>query len=341
MPVEQPDAPSLPGMGRSAIRPPARTAERRQRRPAPELPIARVAVDSPLPHLDRPFDYLVPAELDEAVLAGSRVRVRFAGRLLDGWVLQRLAATDHDGRLTYLERGVGEVPVLTADTAALFRAVADRWAGTFADVLRLAVPPRHARAETAVLPEPPPRPAAPESTGWARYRAGPAFLAAAADGRAARAVWNAMPGEDWPARLAELVQAGLSGGRGVLVVVPDVRDARRLDGALTAALGKGAHVVLSADLGPEARYRRWLAVRRGAVRAVVGTRSSVFAPVADLGLIVIWDDGDDLLAEPRAPYPHARDVAVLRASMSGCALLVAGIARTAESALLVRSGWAQ
>jgi primosomal protein N' (replication factor Y) len=55
---------------------------------------------------------------------------------------------------------------------------------------------------------------------------------------------------------------------------------------------------------------------------------------------VLWDDGDDLHAEPRAPYPHARDVAVLRCSMAGCALLLAGFAETAESALLLSTGWA-
>jgi len=334
------DEPSLPGLAtaRTAVR---RARGPRERQPAGTLPVARVAVDSPLPHLDRPFDYLVPAELDEAVRPGSRVRVRFAGRLIDAWVLQRLQASEHDGRLSYLERGLGDDPVLTAETAALFRAVADRWAGTFADVLRLGVPARHARAESAVPAEAVPAPSAPDPAGWARYRAGAGYLAAVQDGRGARAVWNAVPGEDWPARIAEAAQASLAGGRGVLVVVPDVRDAARVDRAMQAVLGKGGHVVLSADLGPEARYRRWLAVRRGTVRAVVGTRSAVFAPVADLGLVVLWDDGDDLHAEPRAPYPHARDVAVLRASMTGAALLVGGFGRTAEAALLVESGWAQ
>jgi primosomal protein N' (replication factor Y) len=339
------DAPSLPGLAaraaaRRATRP-SRDRPPRDRQPAELLPVARVAVDSPLPHLDRPFDYLVPAELDEAVRPGSRVRVRFAGRLIDAWVLQRLAASEHDGRLSYLERGVGDEPVLTPETAALFRSVADRWAGSFADVLRLGVPPRHARAEAAVAAETAAPPAAPDPTGWARYRAGAAYLGAVQAGRPVRAVWNALPGEDWPARIAEAAQAALAGGRGVLVVVPDVRDAARVDTALQAALPRGSHVVLSADLGPEARYRRWLAVRRGAVRAVLGTRAAVFAPVADLGLVVLWDDGDDLHAEPRAPYPHARDVAVLRASMTGAALLVGGFARTAEAALLVESGWAQ
>ena len=335
------EPPSLPGL--AAARTAVRRAPRgpRERQPAQTLPVARVAVDSPLPHLDRPFDYLVPAELADAVCPGSRVRVRFAGRLVDAWVLARLDASEHDGRLSYLERGLGDEPVLNDETTALFRAVADRWAGTFADVLRLGVPARHARAEAAVPVEAVDPSGAPDPAGWARYRAGPAYLAALQAGRGVRAVWNAVPGEDWPARIAEAAQATVAGGRGVLVVVPDVRDAARLDRAMQAALGKGAYVVLSADLGPEARYRRWLAVRRGTVRAVVGTRSAVFAPVAELGLVVVWDDGDDLHAEPRAPYPHARDVAVLRASMTGAALLVGGFGRTAEAGLLVESGWAQ
>jgi primosomal protein N' (replication factor Y) len=74
---------------------------------------------------------------------------------------------------------------------------------------------------------------------------------------------------------------------------------------------------------------------------VVGTRSAAFAPVERLGLLVVWDDGDDLHAEPRAPYPHVRDVLVLRAHEAGAALLVAGFARTAEAQLLVESGWAR
>ncbi|MCW2539000.1 MAG: Primosomal protein [Frankiales bacterium] len=314
------------------------------KQPAAVLPVARVCVDSPLPHLDRPFDYQVPAELDDVIVPGSRVRVRFAGRLIDGWVVQRLPGSDHPGRLAFLERGVGDEPVLTPDTARLFRTVADRWAGTFADVVRLGVPPRHARAEAATAAEASPttsddRPSEPPA-GWQRYRSGAAFWTAVQAGRSARSVWNALPGEDWPSRIAELVQAGLASGRGVIVIVPDARDAARVSKAITAATPPGSHVSLTAELGPETRYRRWLSVRRGSVPVVVGNRAAVYAPVRDLGLIVVWDDGDDLHAEPRSPYAHARDVAVLRSAQSGAALVVGGFAESAESALLVQSGWA-
>jgi primosomal protein N' (replication factor Y) len=123
-------------------------------------------------------------------------------------------------------------------------------------------------------------------------------------------------------------------------VVPDQRDVDRLAAACAARVGSERVVSLTADLGPARRYRGWLAVRRGHVPVVVGTRSAMFAPLADPGLLVCWDDGDDLHAEPRAPYPHARDVLVYRAHATGAALLVGGFSRTAEAQLLVESGWA-
>jgi primosomal protein N' (replication factor Y) len=313
--------------------------------PAPVLPVARVCVDVPLAHLDRPFDYLVPAELDEVAVPGCRVRVRFAGRQIAGLLLTRVAESDHDGRLAYLDRVVSPEPVLTAEVAALARAVADRYAGTLSDVLRLAIPPRHGRVEAepwAAPTKPPTKPPTwprPAAAGWAAYPRGPAFLDALAAGRAAHAVWQPVPGEDWPARLAEAAATVVSTGRGVLIVLPDYRDVARVHAACAALLGDTV-VALTADLGPARRYRRWLSVLRRAARVVVGTRAAMFAPVVSPGLLVVWDDGDDLHAEPRAPYPHVREVLTLRAHGAAAALLCAGYARTAEAQLLVDSGWA-
>jgi primosomal protein N' (replication factor Y) len=73
---------------------------------------------------------------------------------------------------------------------------------------------------------------------------------------------------------------------------------------------------------------------------VIGTRAAAFAPVHDLGLVAIWDDGDDLFTEPRAPYPHTREVLLQRAQSTGCAALLAGHARSCEAEYLLRTGWA-
>jgi primosomal protein N' (replication factor Y) len=332
------------------------------REPAAELPVARVAVDISLPHLDRPFDYLVPEALAASAVPGSQVRVRFAGQLVSGFVLARAADSDHPGKLGFLERVVAPEPVLTPEIAGLARAVADRYGGTLADVLRLAIPPRHAGASKT-----PPGKAglaaagdgravaadggaglalaadSPAAAGrlWERYRAGRSFLAALAAGRSPRAVWSALPGRSWPDEIAQAVAAVARSGRGAVVVVPDVRDLALVDVALGRELGPARHVVLSASLGPAERYRRWLAVARAEVAIVAGTRSAMFAPVANLGLVVLWDEGDDLHAEPRAPYPHAREVLALRAYQTHSGALIGGFARTAEAALLVSSGWAR
>ncbi|WP_341720374.1 primosomal protein N' [Micromonospora sp. FIMYZ51] len=305
----------------------------------------------PLAHLDRPFDYLVPQTLAADALPGVRVKVRFAGQLVDGWLLERAERSDHP-RLAYLEKVVSPVPVLSPEVAGLARAVADRYAGSLADVLRLAVPPRHARVEKELIAQAPAAEApetgdaaaagsVPEPGGWRDYPAGPALLRALAEGRAPRAVWSALPGEDWAARYADVVAATVAAGRGALVVVADGRDLDRLDAALTATLGPDRHVCLSAALGPARRYRAFLTARRSAAPVVIGTRAAMFAPVARLGLVAIWDDGDDLHAEPRAPYPHARDVLLTRARLEAAGALVGGYTRTAEAQLLVETGWAR
>ncbi|MGI9124972.1 MAG: primosomal protein N', partial [Mycobacterium sp.] len=216
-----------------------------------------------------------------------------------------------------------------------------RYAGTRPDVLRLAIPPRHAgaeksRREAPLLPVIDPV----DPAGWARYGRGEQFLEALQSGRAARAVWQALPGEHWCRRLAEAAAAAVSGGYGVLAVVPDQRDVDALFDAVTALVDESAVVALAAGLGPSARYRRWLSVLRGESRVVIGTRSAVFAPVDRLGLVMVWYDGDDTLAEPRSPYPHAREVAMLRAHQLRCAAVIGGYARTAEAQALVGSGWA-
>ena len=341
-------------------------------------PVALVLVDVGLAHLDRPFEYLVPRSLAELAVPGARVKVRFAGQDVDGYVLARASAAEHQGTLAPLRKVVSPESVLTPAVLALCREIATRYAGTLADVVRLAVPPRHATAEKNLpiaaptsaeveagavaltapdsLSAPNSRTApdsratlerltaltSPEPGPWLRYPAGAAFLRRIAAGDAPAAAWLALPGQhgddDWPAALAVAAATSLAAGRGALIVVPDHRDVDRVDAALLSLHGAGQHVRLTAGQGPQARYTAWLKVLRGHVRCVVGTRAAMFAPVHDLGLVAWWDDGDDVLVEHRAPYPQVREVLRARARLEGTALLTGGFTRTTSVQQWVGSG---
>ena len=328
-------------------------ADRTGERPAADTPppvaapIAAVLVESGLAHLDRTFEYVVPPELDAAAAPGARVKVRFAGQDLPGFVVARRAKAEHEGRLAPLRGVVAPEAVLTPAILAVARELAATHAGTVGDVLRLAIPPRHARAEKALSMEPPvldPLPVFdPAGSAWRDYRAGESFLRHLRDGGAPAAVWSALPAAgdpagDWPAALAQAAAATVAGGRGAILVVPDHRDVERLDAALRLVLGAGRHVRLTADQGPQARYTAFLKVLRGHAPVVVGTRAAAYAPMPDLGLLAVWDDGDDLHDEPRAPYVHTRDVVANRARIEGAALLLGGYGRSVADESLAEAG---
>ncbi|MDH7896491.1 hypothetical protein NBU61_28430, partial [Escherichia coli] len=93
--------------------------------PAAVDPVARVVVDTGLAHLDRAFDYLVPGTADADAVPGVRVRDRFAGRLTDGYLLERVATSESGKKLSFLDRVVSPEPVLAPEIAELCRAVAD------------------------------------------------------------------------------------------------------------------------------------------------------------------------------------------------------------------------
>lgn len=301
--------------------------------------IARVVVDSPLPHLDRLFDYVIPDNLVDDVVAGCRVKVRFAGRMVDAFVVELAESSEHGGKLSSVAKVVSSEPVLTPAVTELCRAVAERWAGTMSDVLRLAIPPRQARVEAhpaaaapAGAPEPDPHP-------WLVWPDGRRYVDALAAGESPRACWSALPAHEPAEAVAQAVLATLASGRGAIVCVPDNRDLGRWNDVFAEVLGRGQHVLLSAAQKPAERYRSFLAAARGQVQVVLGTRAAAFAPVANLGLVAIFDDGDDPFAERLAPYPHAREVLLIRALQHDTAVLIGGYARTVEAQSLVERGW--
>ncbi|UJP11660.1 primosomal protein N' [Microbacterium sp. KUDC0406] len=306
--------------------------------------IARVLIDSPLPQLDRLFDYALPQELGE-VPAGVRVKVplRTAGRVVDGYVVELAVEEDPSRALAEVESVVSPVVVLPARLHRLARRAADRAAGAASDILRLAIPKRQVRVEKAWdadVPAPEVAPAALQRAEQVLARYAGLGRVLEEGGRAAVETIAEMEGSlPHSARLlAAVATTVLASGRSAILVVPDKRDEDRLLEALAEMLPDEAVVRHDARQTNPDRYRAFLRTLADAPCVVVGNRSAVYAPVA-AGVVVIWDDGDPLLSEPLTPYVHARDAALVRQEQEGGALLFAGHSRTTDVERLVHGGW--
>ncbi len=315
--------------------------------------VARVLIDSPLPQLDRLFDYAIPDQLAEDVRPGVRIRVplRSAGRVVDAYVVELGEPDETDRPLSEVDAVVSSIPVLTPATYALARRAADRAAGSATDILRLAIPKRMVRAEKTWLAGG--APSAPivddVDRAWAdeALRGHPALVECL--DRSGRGALDAPPeparlrdGEtagSWAVLLAAAAVRTLAHGRSAILVVPDHRDQAQLEAALAGRAPAGSIVRNDARQTSPARYSAFLRMLAAVPCIVVGNRSSVYAPVHAPGLVAIWDDGDPLLAEPLSPGVHARDAALIRQELDECAVVFAGHTRTTDVERLVSLGW--
>ncbi|WP_457098686.1 primosomal protein N' family DNA-binding protein [Microbacterium sp. P5_E9] len=315
--------------------------------------MARVLLDSPLPQLDRLFDYAIPEHLEAVAQPGVRVRVplRSAGRVVDGLIVERGEPDASDRPLSEVDAVVSTQPVLTPALYALARRAADRAAGSASDILRLALPKRMVRAEKAWLARGPLETPVVDATALDdanRVLGEFAGLADAIDDRGrvavdapprlARAADGAVIGA-WAELLAAAAVRTLAAGGSAILVVPDHRDQSQLEAALTGRVPADALLRVDARQSSPARYSAFLRGLADVPCIVIGNRSAVYAPVHALGLLALWDDGDPLLAEPLSPGVHARDAALLRQELDGCALIFAGHTRTTDVERLVQVGW--
>lgn len=312
-----------------------------------ERRVARVLLDSSLPQLDHLFDYAVPEDLAAELQLGQRVRVPFRSqsRHSHGYVIEFAERSDFAGSLQPIAEIVGPVPQLAPEVWRLARAVADRAGGSAGDILRLAIPQRMVRVEKAHLA------AAETGAGQpgpglgddehelAQLLVGGARLCVTVSHGPERLGTGEWVG-GYAVRLARAALAVFATGRSVIVVTPDYRDLDQLRDAFES-LGHTDVVRVDARQSNGERYANFLRARDDRPRVILGNRSAVYAPAHRLGAILVWDDGDPLLAEPLAPYAHARDAALMRAEQSGAGLCFAAHSRSAEVQRLVDIGYVQ
>lgn len=321
----------------------------------PEQPVAKVLLETPVPHLDRLFDYLVPKELDAAAQPGVRVKIRFGHQQLFGWLIERSQTIDTGARLTTLRSVVSVMPVLEPKILALAQQVAQRYGSITSDVLRAVIPRRVAGVEREIaqqrdegrIPPPPHIEAASETAvtdsaapgfDWGLLDGADQLFTPSHNGHYALTLPSAHGSWDAMGILADAAQRLAANGQYSLIIVPDHKHLSRLQRHLEDRIGKHAFAMLSGEQGNTARYRSFLTILTGQHWIVIGTRSAIWAPLQHLDMILVWEPTSDHLIEPRTPYFHVHTVARLRASQHRARLVLASTSRAVEVQHLVEAG---
>jgi len=276
-----------------------------------------------------PFDYRLSEELAVGVDVGSMLVVPFGRREVLGVVVGLSHSTEiaEDKLLAPLRALELGVP---ADLVALAEWIAAEYCSTVPRSLGLVLPPGAARRLSGRRRRAVPRPShlsvgsrSPEAPLLtAEQQAALAPLTAALGARGFHEhLLNGVTGSGKTEVYLQAAAATLEQGRGAIVLVPEIALTPQIVGRFIERFGETV-AVMHSRLRPAERYAEWRRLREGDARVCVGPRSAVFAPISDLGLIVVDEEHDSSYKHESDPRYDARDVAAERAARAGALLLL-------------------
>lgn len=131
----------------------------------------------------------------------------------------------------------------------------------------------------------------------------------------------------------QAAQHAMQQGKGVLILVPEISLTPQTMARFKSrfAANPGSVAILHSAMSDGERFDEWHAIHRGRARIAIGPRSALFAPVQNLGLIIVDEEHDGSYKQENSPRYHGRDLAVLRARMEGAAILLGSATPSLES----------
>jgi primosomal protein N' (replication factor Y) len=289
-----------------------------------------------------PFDYRLPPELRGGIVqVGSMLVVPFGRREVLGVVVGLAERSEvSEEKLLAPLRALDEgPPALPSDLVALAEWIAAEYCSTISRALGLVLPPgaarrlsgrkRRAVTRRVHLPVGARSPEPPTLTGEQRDVL-ESLTAALTARTAARRLLHGVTGSGKTEIYLRAAAIALAQGRGAIVLVPEIALTPQIVGRFVERFGDTV-AVLHSQLRPAERYEEWRRLRAGEARVCVGPRSAVFAPIEDLGLIVVDEEHDASYKHEGDPRYDARDVAAQRAARCGALLLLGSATPRPES----------
>ncbi len=293
------------------------------------------------------YTYSIPDDLSEIVLPGMRVEIPFGKRSILGYVVERSEQTDHPD-VRAIDRVIDEPPLILSHHLALARQIADRYCAPLGEVLRAMLPkgvrarpsrragPRsmsRAIAEAGVAGPPLPPPVLNDA-----QRAAVAPLLEAIAGRVHRRVLlHGVTGSGKTEVYLAAIDGAIAAGRGAIVLVPEIALTPQMIRRFTARF-PGRIAVIHSALTDAERAVEWRHIRSGAHAVVIGSRSAIFAPVADLGIVVIDEEDAPAYKQDRVPRYHAVDVALMLGALCNAPVVMGSATPRVESFYRAHTG---
>lgn len=273
--------------------------------------------------VEGPFDYIVPGLIREKIYTGSRVWVNFAGRKKIGFVVGFKHKTSVK-KLKEVSAVIDDYPIVDREVLLLTKKLSEYYCCSWGEAIETALPEDLRRGKN--LPQ-------IKEEGLRAGHSGDKYC----DSRDVTLVHDLDGALRWRIYL-ERIKESLNTGASSIILLTDK----------SAVLNAKELIQKELDAKISILYRNapreleeWLRIRLGEVDIVIGMRSSVFAPLANLGLIIIDEEQDSVYKQDQVPHYHARQVALVRTKIKKAKLILGSTSPSLESFRLVEKGLAK
>ena len=300
--------------------------------------VARIAVSAAPYHIDKPYDYLIATSMRELAVPGMRVLVPFGtgNKKVEGIILSTQDASAH-AKLKSIVAVLDDEPVFSEENLRLALWMSDRFFCTVYDALRVMLPAKIDFKRKTKSKEFKTIDAVNMELSGEQSEVFKEISVLLGSDKPEAALLYGVTGSGKTLVYIKLIQSVLSHGKTAIVLVPEIALTPQSVRIFRSHFSDTVAVLHSA-LGAGERYNEWQRIRDGKVRVVVGTRSAVFAPLKNIGLIVIDEEQEHTYKSESSPRYHAREIAKYRVTRASALLLLASATPSIESMYAAREG---
>jgi len=300
--------------------------------------VAKIAVSAATFHIDRPYDYLIAPDIAEKIVPGVRVLIPFGrgDKKVEGVVLSTGAESSF-GKLKEIDTVLDDEPIFSDENLRLALWMSDRFFCTVYDALRVMLPTKIEFKRKPKSRERGEYPQAEAELSPEQIEVFEGILPLIGSDKPKAALLYGVTGSGKTIVYIKLIEAALAAQKTAIVLVPEIALTPQTVFIFQSHFGDEVAVLHSA-LGAGERFTEWKRIRDGKVRVVVGTRSAVFAPLRDIGLIVIDEEQEHTYKSDSSPRYHAREIAKYRVTRTNGLLLLASATPSIESMYAAKTG---